>query len=328
MQSLLWLLISAKLASDIYGKVGIIMLKVWLSYLAVIGVVLLVDGSRRAVSSERLVVQKVETGQGQTAFRQEGEGPETLILVAGFSIPSAVYDRQMSLGRDLKLLTYDHYGRGESDRPRVPYTRELYLAQLEKLIEERAIVKPFHLLGQSMGAAIATLYANRHPDKVKSLILLCPAGLGVKTPFSQKILTLPFLGDLLIAWFGDRLLQRNFPQNFAGPPPEALAAAYGQQFGFPAYKQALLSTLRDFDFQHIEADYQSWGQRRKPTLVLWGTADQIIPVSYHKRLMELVPHSQLKLLEGAGHAISYENAELVNASIQDFIRQQAAVSGY
>jgi pimeloyl-ACP methyl ester carboxylesterase len=248
------------------------------------------------------------------------------MMVAGFSIPSAIYQRQASLASELKVLTYDLYGRGDSDRPQGPYNAELYLMQLEKLIEQRAVPKPFHLLGQSMGGAIATLYANRHPENVKSLILLCPAGLGVRASFTQRILTLPLLGDLLIAWFGDRILKRNFLENFAGPPPAELTQAYHRQFEGQGYKESLLATLRDFDFQHIEAEYGAWGRLGKPTLVLWGTADKVISSSYHKRLKELVPQSQITLLEAAGHAISYENAETVNSSILKFIAGQDSES--
>ena len=52
------------------------------------------------------------------------------------------------------MLVYDHFGRGFSERPSVPYDKELYVETLRELIESQNIKEKVHLVGYSMGGPI------------------------------------------------------------------------------------------------------------------------------------------------------------------------------
>ena len=74
-------------------------------------------------------------------FLPKEENGETLVLVHGFSTPSVVWEGVVPFLVDngYKVLVYDHYGRGYSSRPKVKYTKSLYVDSLNELIESQKI---------------------------------------------------------------------------------------------------------------------------------------------------------------------------------------------
>jgi pimeloyl-ACP methyl ester carboxylesterase len=71
-----------------------------------------------------------------------------------------------------EIYAYDLLGHGQSDKPRVEYTAELYAEILRALITQLAIVNPI-LIGHSLGGGIAQFFALKYPDQVQKLVLLC-----------------------------------------------------------------------------------------------------------------------------------------------------------
>ena len=90
----------------------------------------------------------------------------TLVLVHGFSTPSFVWqgllDNFTSSG--YKVLVYDHFGRGYSERPKTQYDKSLYLETLRELILSQDINEKVHIVGYSMGGPIASYYAAEYPN--------------------------------------------------------------------------------------------------------------------------------------------------------------------
>ena len=77
-----------------------------------------------------------------------------MVLVHGFSTPSFVWKgllNQFTSG--FRVLVYDHFGRGFSERPSVP-DKELYVETLRELIKSQNIKEKVHLVGYSMGGPI------------------------------------------------------------------------------------------------------------------------------------------------------------------------------
>lgn len=262
----------------------------------------------------------LQTAKGHISYDLQGQGSDTLVFVPGFSIPSLIYKNQSSLQEKFRVLSFDLYGRGLSDRPPPPYDAELFVTQLETLLDGLHIREPIHLVGQSMGGAIAMLYANRHPERIKTLTLLCPAGIHRESTLSEKLVVLPSIGDLIWALLGKRYLAENFSKNFKGKAPEDLKQAYMNQLEDKAVLRAIHSTLRHFPLQNLEAEWRIWGKKAKPTLILWGTEDQILPFAMSQKLKALIPGAQFVSVKGAGHSLSIENASVVNGSIEAFAR--------
>ena len=97
-------------------------------------------------------------------FSPEKENGEILVLVHGFSTPSVVWEGVLPylLEEGFKVLVYDHYGRGYSSRPKVKYTKDLFVDSLNELIEHQEISQKINLVGYSMGGPIVAGYAEKH----------------------------------------------------------------------------------------------------------------------------------------------------------------------
>jgi len=75
----------------------------------------------------------------------------------------------------------DFLGSGRSSCPRTEYNLDFYVLQTEQLLEALGFDSvPFILIGSSMGGLISAKYSTLHPELVKRLILINPAGLPIQ----------------------------------------------------------------------------------------------------------------------------------------------------
>lgn len=135
--------------------------------------------------------QFVELSQGVTHFHLSGSHEAPLIVcVHGLTTPSFVWEslRKGLNGLGFRVLVYDLYGRGYSDRPDGPQNKAFFNQQLDDLLAHLEIDSPFHMIGYSMGGAIATGFAATYPARVRRLVLLASAGMAqIDTPLLNFI---------------------------------------------------------------------------------------------------------------------------------------------
>ena len=127
---------------------------------------------------------------GITHYQFHGpvDGP-LVVCVHGLTTPSFVYEglAKRLMERGYRVLVYDHYGRGYSDRPKGDQDRAFFVSHLEELLEHLNIDTPFDLVGYSMGGWVVTAYAAIHPTTIKRLFLLAPAGMGHELGWTAKL---------------------------------------------------------------------------------------------------------------------------------------------
>ena len=166
----------------------------------------------------------------------------------------------------------------------------------------------FHLAGASMGGHMAARYAAANPDDIDKLVLNAPAGLvseRAAMPDFSKVapqdLPKMFVADP--AW-----IEPFWP---AEPSPEWLAmrqresaAAFASREDLAATDRALRQGLKGFD---------------RPTLLLWGEADRIVPLGYAQDWQEVLPHAQLEVIPGGSHLLLDEFPEAVEA-LRSFLK--------
>ena len=119
----------------------------------------------------------VNLSKGQTAYKDYGnKNDPAIIIIHGATLPSEGYvgfcDGLSQKG--YRVICYDQYGRGYSDRPVSEYNMEFYLDQLNELLGYLEIKKSI-LHGSSMGAPIAINYANKYPNQVSCLLYTSPS---------------------------------------------------------------------------------------------------------------------------------------------------------
>lgn len=253
-------------------------------------------------------------------------GPEEgapVVLVHGFSIPYFIWDPTFDAltKAGFRVLRYDLYGRGYSDRPRARYDISLFTRQLLDLLDALHFETPVHLCGLSMGGPIAASFAAEHPERVSSLVLFDPAG-ARKTPFPPafKLLLIPGVGELILGFFGKDTLLKGIARDFYDP--EFLAPfleKYRPPMQFYGFGRAILSTMRNGMLDDFSETYRRVGERISRVLLFWGTDDKTVPFEHSQAILEAIPHAEFHPIEGAGHIPHYETPERVHPILIDFL---------
>jgi len=278
------------------------------------------DANTRATMKNESFVQ---LSDGVTHYQWQGpESGRKVLLVHGYSSPYFIWDRNLSAltQAGFRVLRFDLYGRGLSDRLQTEYTGDVFDRQLLELLDALNVKEPVDLVGLSMGGAIATLFTDRHPQRVRKLVLIGTAGVS-EIPGAMKIMSVPLVGDLIIRAFGDFIVTDLMPREVATDASglASARAAYANQLQYRGYKRALLSTLRHGPLTGQEAAFSSVGRQKREGMLLWGTRDTVVPYEAHKRVKQLIPWLAFHPVSGGRHCVNYENAEEVNSVLIAFL---------
>jgi pimeloyl-ACP methyl ester carboxylesterase len=267
----------------------------------------------------------------------EASGPEgapSVVFIHGISNPYHVWDSNFPTIADAgyRAVRYDLYGRGYSDRLRgIRYNTDLFDRQLLELVGKLKVKTPLTLVGFSLGGEISVIFAERHPELVKGLILVDPGGFPIPMTASEKLflnlLRLPGVGEYLIRLFGEKM--SNPDTQGSDLYEQALLPGYVRRLkGLERYKGTLyawLSTIRHFPWA-LESSYRAVGDSRKPVLLVWGKEDRVLPFATTEKVMAAIFQAELLAVEQAGHASHYEKSAVVNAAILSFLRHITPIS--
>lgn len=277
----------------------------------------------RALSSGSFV----QLSKGLTHYKLSGplDGKPVVLIhgIAGpFGIWTKVADSLMSLG--FRILQYDLYGRGYSDRPDVNYDIDFFLNQLTDLLTVLSIKIPVTLVGWSLGGMIAVGYTARYSKKVDQLILIAPAGVGIPRPAMARIVMIPLLGEILMSLLGRSIIVRSL---LKGLHNNGLADDYralvSEQMQYKGYLRSFLSTLRYCAFEDATEDYRTIGNLELPVLMISGSEDSFIRQETRNRIHELVPILKYNEILGTGHIPHFERPEEVSRLLINFISPPA-----
>ncbi len=262
--------------------------------------------------------------EGYTHYQVDGpENGQPVVLIHGFSTPMFIWDPlfQDLVQHGARVLRYDLFGRGYSDRPPGPYHRDRFDRQLAELLDALQWPRPTALAGLSMGGAIAAVYTQRRPQEVSRLVLLDPAGLPMPETWQQRLARMPILGDLLFALLGDRILLGGLKKDFKEPGDlEAYIERYQVQMQFPGFKRALLSTLRSGLLTNTQDAFQALSQQEDlPILIIWGEEDQVVPLDVGRTLQRMLPRAVFHVIPHAGHLPHREQPEQVLPLVREFL---------
>jgi len=266
--------------------------------------------------------RRVRLSHGWTSFDIRGPPTgELALLVHGFQVPPRwLFPKAMRdfAADGFRVLSFDLYGRGDSDAPRVVYDDQLFVSQAIELLYKLGLgAAKFHLLGYSMGGAIAVRLTELYPERIKTLTLGAPAGLKVNTPaIGRAVAALPMLGDVLF-WFlypiiGPRGVYKDFKDNTTEIAREIIAASHEcyriSNTHTPGFARAVFSSLRYFPLEQMHAAFEALGAHKEiPILVLWGDSDGLVPHSSLTLLQQMVPHARAEIFPGLGHNFMLEN---------------------
>jgi len=266
----------------------------------------------------------IRLSEGVTHYQLEGPADgEVVVLLNGFSIPLYFWDHTFPelIKAGYRVLRFDYYGRGYSDRPNVNYNADLFDRQILELLKALGIRSSVHLIGCSMGGIVASIFTDRHPDKVKKLVLIDPAGLIKDFSFTNKLTRVPVLGELIIHLLGDLFIVPGVANDLLHPEmfPE-YTSLFVPQTKIRGFKRAILSTFRSGILQNQQDVYKRIGQNKNPKLLIWGSEDETIPLAVSDEIRAYLTGVEFHLISDAGHVPHYEAFDRVNPVILEFLK--------
>lgn len=250
-------------------------------------------------------------------------GDKLIVLVHGFSVPYFIWDPTFEFlaKSGFRVLRYDLFGRGYSDRPRTNYGINLYIRQLRDLLDGLNIQEPINLFGLSMGGPIAVTFTDRFPDLVEKLILIDPAGAKpIQLSSLLKLAKIPGVSDLALGLLGDENLLKSIAADFFDPAlVEQFIERYRPQMKIKGFKRAILSALRNGMLGDFSEVYRRAGKLSKPTLLFWGRNDTTVPFEHSALVTDFIPHAEFHVVENVGHIPHYEKPDEVNPILLEFL---------
>ena len=279
------------------------------------------------VASERaqsgLERHTVEIGGHRVHYlERRGEGPDTqtLVLIHGFAGDKNHWIRFVRfLPPGYRVLAPDLPAHGDNVLdPTVTYSIT-YLTDALSAFVDALEEGPVHLVGNSLGGRIATELALAHPERVRTVSLLDPAGLASPEPSALDV-ALARGENLLIPTTReeyDTLISISFGEDtpeLAWPAPDVLARRYANRASVYRKIWADLGTApNDLDSR--------LHQLARPLLVVWGEQDGVIDVSAAGRWAGHVPQAEIKIMAGVGHAPMLERPEETAKLVDAFIKR-------
>lgn len=271
--------------------------------------------------------QFVELPLGVTHYELGGpDDGAPVILVHGYSVPYFIWDPtyEALTAAGFRVLRYDLYGRGYSDRPHTTYNHDLFDQQLMDLLDALNFNQPVNLIGLSMGGLIAATFTTRHPERVEKLTLIDPVGFPIDLSLSLKLIKIPGIGELLFNFFGSKTLVEDVANDFFDLEQVELGyyiEKYSVSMRYRGFLRAMLSTLRaNTPFDDLGA-YQKVGQSGHPTLLFWGREDRAIPFIHSNTLRKIIPQLEFHPIDNTGHIPHYERPEIVNPILLEFLQK-------
>ncbi len=261
---------------------------------------------------------------GYTHYELVGdENAETVVLVHGFTVPNFIWEPtfHMLTEAGYRVLRYDLFGRGYSDRPNATYNLNLFANQLRNLLDALKITEPINLFGLSMGGPITSTFTARHPERVKKLTLIAPAGAATLQLPMLKLLKLPLLGELLMGLFGAKRLADGIAEDFYDPKLVAeFTEKFKPQLKISGFGRAILSTMRNDALGDNRAIYERVAETGILVLLVWGEEDKTVPFAQAEVLQTSLKHARFAPVPNSGHIPHYENADEVNPILLDFLK--------
>jgi pimeloyl-ACP methyl ester carboxylesterase len=268
-----------------------------------------------------------EVGGDTINYVDIGSGPlEPIVFVHGLggqwqnwleNIPRAAQER--------RVIALDLPGFGLSPMPRERITISGYGRTVNGLCEELGLGR-VEVVGNSMGGYIAAEVAIQFPSRVDQLILVSAAGISSADLAHEPILALGRIATALVTWTAarDRAIAarpktRHLALQLVARHPSRLKAdlAYEGFFkgtGKPGFEDALRANL-EYDFRDRLPEIG------RPTLIVWGEKDSIIPVQDAQQFERLIPDSRKVVMEDTGHVAMAERPATFNDLMLSFLAE-------
>ena len=236
------------------------------------------------------------------AWESSGEGAP-LLLIQGLGYGRWGWSPIVSgLAARHRAVSFDNRGIGGSDKPPGPYTAAQMAGDALQVLDEAGIGRA-HVIGASLGGMIAQELAVAAPERVGRLVLCCT------TPGGPNAVPMPEATIRLFAEapsLAPEVALRRFIENALGddPPAGLLDELFALRVANPPDQDGWQAqAAAGMGFQGVEAEIAA------PTLILAGTADNVVDYRNAELLAARIPGARVELFEGCGHLFFWERPD-------------------
>jgi len=273
---------------------------------------LLMDDDARADAPGEFIDLK----HGRTHYRFFGPQSASLaVCVHGLTTPSFVFEALADglVAKGYRVLVYDHYGRGFSDRPNAAQDREFFVSHLDELLNALGEHEKFLLIGYSMGGAVAAAYSAAFAQRVRNLVLVAPAGMGHQLgPLANFIRVMPGIGDwLFMAGYGRSHRKGTEKERALHSAVPFVVDRQQRELQYRGFLPSVLSSLRNGLRAQAKADHQSIHEAGTKVVAIWGAADDVIPLDCKDKMAGWNPAAEQVVVPDEGHSLPYTHPDAV-----------------
>lgn len=272
----------------------------------------------------------------RVAYRVAGDPAlPVLVLIHGITSSSATWDPVIpALSEHAHVIAPDLIGHGASDKPRADYSLGAFASGLRDLLvhlgHDRASV-----VGHSLGGGVAMQFAYQHFEHCDRLVLVSAGGLGREVSWALRAATLPgseyvlpLIANTKVRDAGEAIgrVLGQLPIRLR-PSVAEVARGYASLADSPA-RSAFVHTLRSVvepGGQRVHAGDRLYLSAGRPTLIVWGALDTVIPVSHARAAHEAIPGSQLEIFEQSRHFPHQDEPDRFARVLIDFLTSTESV---
>lgn len=236
----------------------------------------------------------------------------TVILLHGLGAQAESWTANIApLAAQFRVIVPDQVGFGKSDKPFLKYRVGTYADFLDKFMAELKIEKA-HLAGNSLGGWVAALTAIKYPNRVEKIVLADAAGLMPPMIEFERIYQLnnstrdEVRANLKLIFASSAFHNEALVDQFM---TQRIATNDGYTIN------ALIESIkRKEDFLDNRL-----GEIKKPTLIIWGRQDGLLPLADGEKFKKGIAGSELTIFENCGHVPQFEKAADFNKAVLEFL---------
>jgi pimeloyl-ACP methyl ester carboxylesterase len=250
----------------------------------------------------------------RVAYRVAGDPSlPVLMLIHGITSSSATWDPVIpALSEHAHVIAPDLYGHGASDVPGADYSLGGFATQIRDLMDtlghDRATI-----VGHSLGGGVAMQFAYQYFEHTERLVLVDSGGFGREVSKALRAgtmpgveLVLPIIANRHVRNAGmaaSRVLSRMPVRPRPRPSTVEVVRGYSSLSESPS-RAAFVHTLRSVvepGGQRVSAVDRLYLTEGRPTLIVWGARDTVIPVAHAYHAHDVIPGSRLEIFEQSEH---------------------------
>jgi len=262
-----------------------------------------------------------------------GSGKQTVVFSPNPFTNRRLFDAPVAaLGRDYRCLRYDHRGQGDSgfgasqSSPDLLGTEGLYNDAVALL--DQLGVDTCHWVGSSIGGFVGVRLAARHPDLVRSLVLIGFSTqrlsrtdlrqVNIMIGMVRASLRLGPVGTALMRRVTEQIMRNMFGATFMSDPARANDRELWRQRFMALLVPEAAPMIREV-FGHPGTPPELLARIQAPTLIIAGE-DERDGLDDPLQAQQVIPDARLVTVPGAGHMVLVEQPDAGTAAITDFIR--------